>query len=231
MAQHLAAPLPADAATNATAWNAVAGLDNSNGLPANELTRFEWTGWPGHGPGIDILGDLSGAHVAELGCGTGEHAAMLPRHGTRAVYGVDVAPARVAQARRRWRHVPGIVWIDGEAAAVLPGLPPLEVCYSIYGALWYAAPGRLLPAIGAQLVPHGLLAFSANAPRAGEPSGQRVDNLTIDGVRMPVIYYTHTAEQWQRLLTAHGFTDIRALTVAAPGGGPYTTLVVTARRS
>ncbi|MFC4014640.1 class I SAM-dependent methyltransferase [Nonomuraea purpurea] len=229
MARCVAGPLPVDAASNATAWNAVA-LDEATSPPPDGLTRFEWTGWPGRGPGLEILGDLTGARVAELGCGTGEHAALLPRHGTRQVYGVDVADARIQQARRRWRHVPGIMWLSGDAPAVLGGLPPLDVCYSIYGALWYAAPARVLPAIHARLMPGGLLAFSANAPRAGEPSGQRADNLAINGMRLPVIYYTHTAEEWRQLLLAQGFTDISFVHVTAPQSGPYKTLVVTARR-
>jgi SAM-dependent methyltransferase len=216
-----------DAQVNAQAWNGIA----RDTAPAGGRVpdRLGWTAWPGTGPGAELLGDLDGATVAELGCGTGEHVAYLAQRGPRVVYGVDVAAEQIAQALGHFGHLPRIEWRIGDAAAVLATLPALDMCYSIFGALWYADPERLLPAVAVRLRPGGVLAFSANQPRPGQTSGVRVDNITLPAGRMWVIYYTFSGPQWRTLLQRHGFTDVDICQVAPPGEGAYRTLVVSAR--
>ncbi|MEU7226114.1 class I SAM-dependent methyltransferase [Streptomyces chrestomyceticus] len=153
---------PVDARVNARAWNHIAAQDTP--APGQVPERIEWTCWPGRGPGAGFLGDLTGRRVAELGCGTGEHTAYAAAHGARLAVGIDVAAQRIATARARFGHLPALAWRVGDAAAVLAGLPRLDVCFSIYGALWYADPAQLLPVTANRLGPGGLLAFSVNAP-------------------------------------------------------------------
>jgi hypothetical protein len=114
----------------------------------------------------------------------------------------------------------------------LTELPLIDVCLSIYGALWYADPTQMLPVIHNQLHPGGLLAFSVNGPRPGELPGRRVDNLTLtSGARLPVVHYSYDADAWRRLLDEHGFADVEVLPVVGPEGSPYRTLVIRARRT
>lgn len=221
-----------DASVNARAWNRIAAQHPEAAGYGPVPQTIEWTSWPGRGPGAAWIGDVSGLRVAELGCGTGEHTAYAAARGARLAVGVDIAEQRIAQARARFGHLPAADWRIGDAAGVLAGLPLLDVCFSIYGALWYADPTRLVPVIRDRLHPGGRLAFSVNAPRAGELPGRRVDNLTLpSGARLPVVHYSYDAGAWRRLLAGHGFAGVEVLPVPGPEGSPHRTLVVRARRS
>ena len=55
---------------------------------AGESTWFNWTQFPDHGPGAEVLSLRPGATVLELGCGKGGNLAHLATLGARAV-GVD----------------------------------------------------------------------------------------------------------------------------------------------
>ncbi|QCX73736.1 hypothetical protein C9F11_42515 [Streptomyces sp. YIM 121038] len=112
---------------------------------------------------------------------------------------------------------PALAWRVGDAAEVLRELPVLDVCFSIYGALWHADPARLLPVIHHRLRSGGILAFSVNGPRDGELPGRRVDNLTLgNGAHLPVVHYSYGADAWWCLLHEHGFTATHALPVEGP---------------
>ncbi|ATM24707.1 hypothetical protein SMD44_p10208 (plasmid) [Streptomyces alboflavus] len=222
-----------DASVNARAWNHIAAQDEADpavSTPGEVPRTIEWTCWPGRGPGAEWIGDLSRTRVAELGCGTGEHTAYAAENGARLAVGVDVADQRIAQARARFGHLPAIDFKVGDAAEILDE-PRLDVCFSIYGALWYAEPTRLIPVIHNRLRPGGILAFSVNAPRDGELPGRRVDNLTLTGgARLPVIHYSYGADAWRRLLAECGFADTQVLPIEGPDGSPYRTLVIRTRR-
>lgn len=221
-----------DATVNARAWNHIAAQDTTGPGPGTVPERIEWTCWPGLGPGTEFIGELAGLRVAELGCGTGDHIAYAATHGARLAVGVDVAEQRIAAARARYSHLPALACRIGDAAQELADLPRLDVCFSIYGALWYADPRALLPVIHNRLRPGGLLAFSVNGPRPSELPGRRVDNLTLSsGARLPVVHYSYDADAWQRLLDEYGFAPPEVLPVDGPEGSPYRTLVIRARRS
>ncbi|MEV4440347.1 class I SAM-dependent methyltransferase [Streptomyces sp. NPDC049577] len=221
-----------DAQVNARAWNNIAAHATGTSPEASEVPQdIAWTAWPGRGPGAGFLGELAGRRVAELGCGTGEHTACAAAHGARLAVGVDVAEARLEQARARFGRLPALLWKAGDAAEVLASLPCLDVCFSIYGALWYSDPARLLPVIANRLVPGGILAFTVNAPRDGETPGRRVDNLTLPtGARLPVVHYTYGANTWHHLLAEAGLTMEAAVAVDDPRGRGYRALVLRARR-
>ncbi|MEY9958834.1 trans-aconitate 2-methyltransferase [Streptacidiphilus sp. MAP5-52] len=218
---------------NALAWNRIAQDEPDTGqgrppVPAD----ISWSTHPGDGPGAEILGTLTGAVVAELGCGTGDHLAYVATRGARQAIGIDSAEHRIRQARTRWQHLPSLVWTTGDAGQVLDAVPePVDVCYSIFGALWYSDPERLLPRIHAALRPGGRLAFSVGRARPGRLQGARVDNLTLaDGTRLPVVHYGYDAAAWTDLLNRHGFTGVSCVEVPARRAGANPTLVLTAAR-
>jgi len=128
--------------------------------------RLEWTRQPGTGPPPDILGDLTGKVVVELGCGAGHNLAVLAaRHGA-AVTGIDHDPAKVARARELYGHVPGLRVILSDAASYLNVLPAesVDACLSIFGAFSFTGqPARLLQAAARALRPGGLLAVTLRA--------------------------------------------------------------------
>lgn len=224
---------PTGDTANSRAWNRIAQEE-----PDTEQTRppvpadISWSTHPSDGPGAEILGPLAGAVVAELGCGLGNHLAYVAAHGARQAIGIDSAEHRIRQARTRWQHLPGVAWMTGDAAQILDTLSePVDVCYSIFGALWYSDPERLLPRIHAALRPDGRLAFSVGRARPGQLQGARIDNLTLaDGTRLPVVHYSHDAPAWTNLLSRHGFTGVGCVAVPARRSDANPTLVLTATR-
>lgn len=61
--------------------------------------------------GLALLGDLSGASVVDLGCGTGRlEEVLLPRLGAGRVVAVDFSPAMIEQAARRVPD-PRVAWL------------------------------------------------------------------------------------------------------------------------
>jgi SAM-dependent methyltransferase len=136
--------------------------------PPERLTapdRFEWTRLPGTGPSLAILGNLSGAAVIELGCGTGRNLAHLAaRHGAAGI-GVDSDPAKISQAQARYGHLPGIHFTCADARRYLSATRPgsADLVLSIFGACSFTEPLTLLPATAHVLRPGGLLAITLRA--------------------------------------------------------------------
>ncbi|WP_161360780.1 hypothetical protein [Streptomyces sp. SID3343] len=127
--------------------------------------------------------------------------------------------------------MPGIVWTVGEACDFLAASREVyDIVYSIFGALRYTDPERLLPLVRERLAPGGLLAFTVSAARPGALHGPRVDNLTLDtGVRMPVVHYAYDIAGWHDLLARHRFVVERSIDIPTLDGAGHRGLVFTAR--
>jgi SAM-dependent methyltransferase len=134
--------------------------------PALVRDHMFWGRWPGMGPGAEILGDLAGKYVAEIGCGPGHHLAhLVADHGTAGV-GIDIAPAQIRRANNKYGHLPGITFTTADATPYLSAIVGrFDVVISIFGALSFANPRLLLPALARSLVGGGRLAFSVRDDR------------------------------------------------------------------
>lgn len=139
--------------------------------PAPVRDRMFWGRWPETGPGAEILGDLTGKRVIELGCGPGHHLAHLVDHHDAIGLGVDAAPAQITRAKNKYGHVPGITFAHAEATELLCSATTatFDVVMSVFGALSFTDPEPLLHAICRRLTPAGLLAFSVRDDRLDEP--------------------------------------------------------------
>lgn len=137
-------------------------------LPASRLTppaRFEWTRQPGTGPSTGTLGNLAGATVVELGCGSGHNLAhLVARHGAAGI-GVDSDPAKISRARTGYGHLPSIRFTLADARHYLSAAVPgsADVVLSIFGALSFTDPPPLLTGTARILRPGGLLAVTLRA--------------------------------------------------------------------
>jgi SAM-dependent methyltransferase len=107
---------------------------------------------------LNILGDVSGLDVVELGCGTAYFSAWLARRGA-SVVGVDPTPAQLETARRLQRET-GLEFPLIEAIGEDVPLPDssFDLVLSEYGAsiwadpyLWIPEAARLLR-LGARLI-------------------------------------------------------------------------------
>jgi len=115
---------------------------------------------------LDVLGDVSGLDIVELGCGTAFGAARLARLGARVV-GVDPTPAQLETARRMQRET-GLEFPLVEAPGEAVPLPDasFDIAISEHGAAAWADPQQWLPEAYRLLRPGGKLAFLHTSPLA-----------------------------------------------------------------
>jgi len=77
-------------------------------------------------PALDLMlqipRDLDPREVWDLGCGTGEHAALLKtRHPQAQVHGLDSSPEMLARGRAMRADID---WVLGDIATFAPEVPP-----------------------------------------------------------------------------------------------------------
>jgi trans-aconitate 2-methyltransferase len=110
-------------------------------------------------PALDLLlqipRDLDPHEIWDLGCGTGEHAALLAaRHQGAVVHGLDSSPEMLAEARRRRSTVD---WVLGDIAGFQPPTPP-DLIFTNAALQWVADPQALFPRLVQTLAPGGVFA-------------------------------------------------------------------------
>jgi SAM-dependent methyltransferase len=165
---------------------------------------------------VNVLGDVEGLDVVELGCGTAYFSAWLARRGARPT-GVDPTPAQLATARRMMAET-GIEFPLVEAPAESVPLPDasFDLALSEYGASLWADPTKWLPEAARLLRPGGRLVFLTNSiisylcvPPVGPVTEQLQRPLFGMGVtRWPGelgVEYHRPHGEWIRLLRADGF--------------------------
>jgi trans-aconitate 2-methyltransferase len=110
-------------------------------------------------PALDLLlqvpADLDPREIWDLGCGTGEHAAVLAaRHPAASVWGLDSSPEMLEAARRRQSRVR---WVQGDAAAFAPETAP-DLIFTNAALHWIGDHQALFPRLAGLLAPGGVLA-------------------------------------------------------------------------
>jgi SAM-dependent methyltransferase len=124
--------------------------------------EITWGLWDAPESELQILPDVDGKDVVELGCGTAYIAAWLARRGARVV-GVDPTPAQLeTAARMQEQH--GLLFPLIEAAAEDVPLPDasFDLAVSEYGASIWADPYRWIPEAARLLRPGGRVVFLVN---------------------------------------------------------------------
>lgn len=118
----------------------------------------------------------------------------------------------------RWGHLSGLEFLAVEATAFLKEtVETFDVVLSVFGAVWFVDPDALLPLIRSRLAPGGILAFSHLPP--GSP-GPRPGGA---GPR-----YDRTPDEWWRILSGHGFSDVCLSLIDPPEGRTVGTMLVRA---
>lgn len=193
------------------------------------------------GPGDELLGDLAGCTVAELGAGPGHQTAYVAGELKAArVIAVDSSVAQHRRSRHFYEAVPGLDFAHDDAAVYLQNQPSsLDVAYSIFGALDFSDPQTLLPAAAMALRPGGTLVFSTLAHyRTGAPPETECRPADIptrmpDGSPGTMQRWVLESTVWTKLLDEHGFDLFDSDTVHDPGpdgGAPAATSLFRVRR-
>jgi ubiquinone/menaquinone biosynthesis C-methylase UbiE len=125
--------------------------------------EITWGVWHTPESELDILGDVDGLDIVELGCGTAYFSAWLAKRGARVV-GVDPTHAQLETARRLQRET-GLEFPLIEAPGEQVPLPDasFDIVHSEYGASIWADTYKWIPEAARLLRPDGRLVFLRNA--------------------------------------------------------------------
>lgn len=201
---------------------------------------FRWNWSQDAGPGPEVLGELTGARVGDLGAGAARHAAYLAtRHSPAQVVAVDSSPAQYAIATDLYGHLaPRLSIVRADVVGHLQAMPAMyDVLYSVFGAVDFTDPCRLLPTAAAALRPGGRLVFSTLAHYLNGTAARcdvvpaAVRARTPDGKEATMHRWVLQDRLWATLLDEAGFTRVAVTTLSASDDGPCTadTLLVSAR--
>ena len=126
--------------------------------------EIRWGVWRTPESDLNVLGDVDGLDIVELGCGTAYVGAWLKRRGARRVVGVDISPAQLATARRM-NEKTGLGLELVEANAEATGLPAgsFDLAVSEYGASIWCDPRKWIPEAARLLRKRGELVFLRNS--------------------------------------------------------------------
>lgn len=199
---------------------------------------FHWSWSQDGGPGPEVLGDLTGKTLADLGAGAARHAAHLAAHHTPArIDAVDASPAQHDMATALYASLaPRLHLVHQDAVARLRAhAGAYDVLYSVFGAVDFTDPHELLPAAADALRPGGRLVFSTLAHHlSGEPAqpdvtAAEVPARTPGGESTTMRRWVLQEHVWTKVLDQAGFTAIRVGELPA-GEGPRAaaTFLVTA---
>jgi SAM-dependent methyltransferase len=153
-----------DAARNRAAWDRIS--EEYQARHADFIGRPEprWGMWQLPESELDVLGDLSGKDVLELGCGAAQWSTLLAQQGARVV-GLDNSAKQLEHARSLMAAA-GVDFPLVHASAEEVPLPDasFDVVFCDHGAVVYADPYLLVPEVARLLRPGGLFAFSHSSP-------------------------------------------------------------------
>jgi SAM-dependent methyltransferase len=187
-----------------------------------------WGVWQIPESELNVIGDVDGLDVIDLGCGTGYFSAWLTRRGARVV-GIDPTPAQLETARRMQREM-GIEFelIEGIGEDVPKPDASFDLVLSEYGASIWADPYRWIPEAARLLRPGGRVIFLCNSTLSvltmtlkGASTELQRPHKGMHKIEWPD---THEVEfhighaDWFELLHANEFVVDRLLELFAPEG-------------
>jgi SAM-dependent methyltransferase len=125
--------------------------------------EIKWGVWQAPESELEVLGDVSGLDIVDLGCGTAYFCAWLARRGAHVV-GVDPTPAQLDTARRLQRET-GLEFPLIEATGEDVPLPDtsFDIVFSEYGASIWADAYLWIPEAARLARPGGRLIFLRNS--------------------------------------------------------------------
>ena len=221
-------PLSADAAYNRRNWDA-----QSDDYQARHAAQLEAAGGTGWGvwqlqeSELQVLGDVRGRDVLELGCGAAQWSIALHRAGA-AVTGLDNSARQLEHARAAMAQA-GVEFalVHASAEAIPFAAGSFDIVFCDHGAMSFCDPYLSVPEVARVLRPGGLLAFSGNTPilelvwrETDEHPGERLvrdywDLHRVEPPGEPVDFQLRYGE-WIRLFGEHGLT-VESLLELRPG--------------
>ena len=133
----------------------------------------------GESRSMDLLGDIRGMTLLEVGCGSGDSIARVVEDGARLVYGIDLSSTQIELATERNRAAirDGRVRLIQAPMEEALALSDLDLIFSIYAFGWTRLPAVTLRNLAAYLKPGGRLIWSWGHPLF--PEVQPVDGKFV----------------------------------------------------
>jgi len=196
--------------TNTRAWQIYGRRQLARAYTPPIPDRLGWTPWEGIGPGAEVLGDITGRRVLDIGSGAGHHAVYLARALGARVTGIELSPTQHERAVCAHSDVDGVEFVHADVTEYLAGAEPFDAAYAI-GTLAFIDPHRSLPALRDGLRPGASLILSllhtdlhGRGPSTEvAPREQMI--LLRDDPPLPTQMWVLAPQLWEDLLTEYGF--------------------------
>jgi len=156
--------VPDDARINRRYWDRTA--DEYQAEHASQLNELDlaWGVWGIPESELNVLGDVDGKDILELGCGGGQWSIFLSKHGAKPT-GVDNSRNQLLHAKRLMAEQHATVSLVHANAERLPFAGgSFDIVFCDHGAMTFADPYRTVPEAARLLRPGGLFAFSHHSP-------------------------------------------------------------------
>jgi SAM-dependent methyltransferase len=193
--------------------------------------EITWGVWSTPESAVNVLPDVRGKDIVELGCGTAYVGAWLKQRGARRVVGVDLTPAQLATAQRLNRKTGlGLELVEANAETLPLRDGAFDLVISEYGASIWCDPFKWIPEAARLLRRGGELVFMRNStlsmlcmPDTGtvqealqrpQRGMHRFDWTDAD----PGVEFHLGAGDLIRLLRANGFEILDMVELFAPEG-------------
>ena len=115
---------------------------------------------------LDLLGNIRGQAVLEIGCGSGHSLLYLAQHGARDLWGVDLSTRQIEFAQALLQEYGASAHLFNAPMETNPGLPAgyFDFAISIYSLGWTTDLDATLALIYSSLKPGGFYVFSWEHP-------------------------------------------------------------------
>ena len=193
--------------------------------------EITWGVWSTPEAALNVLPEVRGKDVVELGCGTAYVGAWLKRRGALRVVGIDLTPAQLLTAQRLNRKTGlGLELIEANAEQVPLRDRTFDLAVSEYGASIWCDPYKWIPEAARVLRSGGELVFMRNStlsmlcmPDTGKvrevlQRPQRGMHRLEWAEDDPGVEFHLGAGDLIRLLRANGFEIVDMVEIFAPEG-------------
>lgn len=170
--------LPAHVRKNRAMWNASSDeYEQRNASALAGENALAWGVWRIPEAELNVLGEVAGKHILELGCGAARWSIALAQQGAHPV-GLDISSRQLHHARILMQET-GVTFPVIEASAEAVPLPDasFDSIFCDWGAMTFSDPYRTVPEAARLLRPDGLFAFMTATPISMVCQDMRTDEI------------------------------------------------------